>query len=151
MLRPLKAFKSWRSIWLTTETIMPLTHKEKCRRSFLTNWLRVVKSSRWEWFRGAGEHVIRAHCSFAVILSSNLYCMCFWERSKEGSVWIVAIMSVLLYIFYMFCNLLWINDKGKRGSYMTLWRGCAKQTIPLSVLVRNQTKGLDSRSRTRRK
>ena len=27
MLRNLRVFKSWRSIWLITETIMPLTHK----------------------------------------------------------------------------------------------------------------------------
>ena len=32
---------------------------------------------------------------------------------------------------------------------MTLWSGCAQQTIILFVLARNQTKGLESRSPTR--
>ena len=41
--------------------------------------------------------------------------------------------------------------KCKIPSYVTLCRWSAKQTIPLSVLARNQTKGLDSRSRRDRK
>ena len=39
----------------------------------------------------------------------------------------------------------------KLNKYVTLCRWSAKQTIPLSVLARNQTKGLDSRSRRDRK
>ena len=75
----------------------------------------MVHSSLWERFRGAGEHTIPAHCSFVVILWSKLYCVCFCERSKEGSVWIVKIMSVLYiyFVLYMHCNLLWMNDRGK--------------------------------------
>ena len=52
-------------------------------------------------------------------------------------------MSVfyIYFVLYMCCNLLWINDKGKRGRYVTLCRWSTKQTVPLSVLAENQTKG----------
>ena len=93
----------------------------------------------WEWGSGGAGHP--STLQFVVILWSNLYCLCFCERIKEGSVWIVKLCLYYNFILFYFCNLLWINDKGKRGRYVTLYRWPAKQTIPLSVLARNQTKG----------
>ena len=113
----------------------------------------MVKSSPCEWFRGVREHAIPAHCGFVVILWGNLYCLCFRGRSKEGSVWIewhLAWWQLCLHcisIFYMFCNLLWITDKGKKGRSVTLCGWYVRPTISLSVLVRN-LKGLNSRSPT---
>ena len=105
----------------------------------------MVSSPFWPigWEAGSGGECHPSTLQFVVILWSNLYCVFFCERSKEGSVWIMKIMSVfyIYFVLYMCCNLLWINDKGKRRMYVTLCRLSAKQTIPLSVLAWNQTKG----------
>ena len=54
----------------------------------------------------------------------------------------ITIGIIYTFMFHKFFNSL---------ASVTLCRWSAKQTIPLSVLARNQTKGLDSRSPTRRK
>ena len=68
--------------------------------------------------------------------------MFLWK--KPGGLRLNCEIMFVLYLYFVLflcCNLLWINDKGKRGRYVTLYRWPAKQTIPLSVLTRNQTKG----------
>ena len=64
-----------------------------------------------------------------------------WCDTLHGGTY-VCIVYIYIYIYFsnMFCNLLGMNDKGKKGWYVTLCGWSAKQTIPLSVLERNQTK-----------
>ena len=51
--------------------------------------------------------------------------------------------------FWLTTGWKWKRAKGDINTYVTLCGWSAKQTIPLSVLVRNQTKGLESISPTR--
>ena len=63
---------------------------------------------------------------FCLLLNYFVFSATEWRCLVSYCCWILC------------CDLLWINDKGKRGWYVTLCRWPAKQTIPLSVLERNQ-------------
>ena len=104
------------------------------------------------------EHAIPAHCGFVVILWSNLNCMCCRGRSNEGSIWMMWHLSWWLLClccissFFMLCNLLWINEKGKEECDMMLgicFCGCVWVPVRWSICLfwrETHTKSLCKRS-----